>query len=122
MSERDHLTLEQHQLLGSTLSEIVHRLAWIEEQIQAAYGADGKNLVRNVSRSAEELRSFLDTKVFVENPDRKGEENARIYYKGGRRGCSSDGSHDCKSCGGHHHADQLEVISDPAGCRGGCQS
>ncbi len=103
------LDLAGHEELAGRLSEIEVHLKRIRKTVTAAYGKPAGSMAHQISQSLEALRSYLDTRVFVEHPEREGTANAGVYYAGGKRGCGGAGggcSGGCKShpgdapCGG----------------------
>jgi hypothetical protein len=104
------LDLAGHEELAGRLSEMEAQVRQIRKIVTAAYGEPARSMTHQISHSLEALRSFMDTRVFVENPERDGTTNAAVYYAGGRRGCGGAGrgcSGGCKNqpgggapCGG----------------------
>jgi hypothetical protein len=89
---RKSLRVADHEGLAARISGIENDLERIREEIADVYGERARSMIRDISRSVEALRSFLDTRVFVENPTREGAANAAVYYAGGpKRGCGGTG-------------------------------
>lgn len=112
--------VETHEGVAERISEMEENLTRIRETVADAYGEPAGSMIRKISQSIETLRSFLDTRVFVENPERNGTANGAVYYAGGRRGCGggSGGNSGCQGGCGHHHGD----APCGGGIRNGCQN
>ena len=95
------LDLAGHEELAGRLSEMEDHLKRIRKTVTAAYGEPARSMTHQLSQSLETLRSFLDTRVFVENPDRTGTANAAVYYAGGKRGCGGAGGGCSGGCKNH---------------------
>ncbi|MFP4031212.1 MAG: hypothetical protein ACLFPR_06840 [Desulfococcaceae bacterium] len=95
------LDLAGHVELAGRLSEMEAHVKQIRKTVTAAYGEPARSMTRQISHSLETLRSFLDTRVFVENPEREGAANGAVYYTGGRRGCGGAGGGCSGGCKNH---------------------
>lgn len=96
--KRNDIGIDDHRELAGWIAEIEQNVDRIRSVVTAVYGEPALSITRQISQSLEALRSFLDTRVFLENPDRDGKANAAVYYTGGRRGCG--GGSGCQgNCG-----------------------
>ncbi|MFP4348102.1 MAG: hypothetical protein ACOC3W_05395 [Thermodesulfobacteriota bacterium] len=97
---------DQHRRVGETIREVDRRLKQLQSEIRAAYKDGANRPFQQIFNGLDDLRCFLDARVFIEYPDRDGNANAAVYFDGGRRGCRHQGSsgvHGCQGCG--HHQD-----------------
>ncbi|GBC60533.1 hypothetical protein DENIS_1490 [Desulfonema ishimotonii] len=103
--QNNPLTIEQHQSLGTQIKNIEAQLGQIRKEVGGAYGNSADEQVQNIVKSIEKLKTFLDVRVFIENPGRDGNANAAIYYTCGDKGhahsCDGDGCEE--GCGDPSH-------------------
>jgi hypothetical protein len=111
------LDLAGHEELAGRLSEMEAHLKRIRKTVTAAYGEPARSMTHQLSQSLETLRSFLDTRVFVENPDREGTANAAVYYRGGRRGCGGAGGGCTGGCKNHPGGGPCAAPELASGCQ-----
>lgn len=111
------LDLAGHEELAGRLSEMEAQLKRIRKTVTSAYGEPARSMTHQISQSMETLRSFLDTRVFVENPDREGAANAAVYYSGGRRGCGGDGGGCSGGCKSHPGGAPCAGAAPASGCQ-----
>jgi len=113
MSEKkNRMDLDRHRRIGETLRDLDARLKQLQSEIRAVYKDGANRPFQQISEGLEDLRCFLDARVFIEFPDRDGNANAAVYFDGGRRGChhqGSSGDHGCKGCD-HHENHSVPII------------
>jgi hypothetical protein len=109
--KRNGIGIDDHRELAERIAEIHRNVGRIRSVVTEVYGEPARSMTHQISQSLEALRSYLDTRVFLENPDRDGMANAAVYYAGGRRGCGGEGG---GPCGG-----RCQGGSGSAPCAGG---
>lgn len=114
--KRKEIGIEDHRELARWIAEIEQNVGRIRSVVTEVYGEPALSMTHQISQSLEVLRSFLDTRVFLENPERDGMANAAVYYTGGRRGCG--GGTGCQ--GNCRNSSDRSPCADGSGS--GCQN
>ncbi len=95
MKDKNKMSIKDHESVAAKLSQLMVMIDDIDNMVVNAYGEKGEELISNVKKSIGALRSFLDVRVFIENPQRNGNDNAKIYFPD--HGCEKE--KDCnKKC------------------------
>ncbi len=105
MENKNKMSIKEHKKVAARLSEIMELIDDIHNTVSKPYGEKSEELILNIKKSLGALRSFLDVRVFIENPGRNGNDNAKIYFSD--HGCKKEKGENCekkcneKECHGH---------------------